>query len=575
MKKLLHLFLLFLLLSGCTHSSYNTQLVSVDSLLKSHPDSALLQLRTMSFSSEADRMYHTLLLADAANKCYDTLPSDSLLREVAEFYDRHGTSNEQVRAHYLLGCAYRDLGEAPQALDCFHDAIDHADTTATDCDYRLLMSVYGQMANIFNRQNLPQDELEALERSGHFALLNKDTLNYIRSKELRLKAFDLLGDTSSVISTCEEARTMYMEKNYYSMAVNSSGMLASIFIHRGELDKARALMQMFEDKSGLFDTNGNIGEDRQIYYNIKGTYYLKVGCLDSAEYYLRKLLPFNYRVAAYRGLLSVYQQKGQVDSAAKFILLYEEALDEQNNRNRTEAVHQMASMYNYQRYQKQADTEKMKNAWLMAFLFVLSFLFIIAVFVVFSIYLKNKRRKQSELQQLHRDYARLLAAYNKSHDELELLKSDTLQLKEKKEAELRQLREKIIAYKEKIHVRDISEDEQMILSNELVKLFHFKATGKQGISLPTRKEWKDLIRLFMKDMPVEKVVFCKNGMLTEMEIQTYVLLLLGFSDSESAVLQGKSAQSVNNAKSRINRRLFNDSSSATLLKNIDSLSGEV
>ncbi len=575
MKKLLHIFLLLLLLSGCTHSSYNTQLVSVDSLLKSHPDSALLQLRTMSFSTEADRMYHTLLLADAANKCYDTLPSDSLLREVAEFYDRHGTSNEQVRAHYLLGCAYRDLGEAPQALDCFHDAIDHADTTATDCDYRLLMSVYGQMANIFNRQNLPQDELEALERSGHFALLNKDTLNYIRSKELRLKAFDLLGDTSSVIRTCEEARTMYMEKNYYSMAVNSSGMLASIFIHRGELDKARALMQMFEDKSGLFDTNGNIGEDRQIYYNIKGTYYLKVGRLDSAEYYLRKLLPFNYRVAAYRGLLSVYQQKGQVDSAAKFILLYEEALDEQNNRNRTEAVHQMASMYNYQRYQKQADTEKMKNAWLMAFLFVLSFLFIIAVFVVFSIYLKNKRRKQSELQQLHRDYARLLAAYNKSHDELELLKSDTLQLKEKKEAELRQLREKIIAYKEKIHVRDISEDEQMILSNELVKLFHFKATGKQGISLPTRKEWKDLIRLFMKDMPVEKVVFCKNGMLTEMEIQTYVLLLLGFSDSESAALQGKSAQSVNNAKSRINRRLFNDSSSATLLKNIDSLSGEV
>ena len=575
MKKLLHIFLLLLLLSGCTHSSYNTQLVSVDSLLKSHPDSALLQLRTMSFSSEADRMYHTLLLADAANKCYDTLPSDSLLREVAEFYDRHGTSNEQVRAHYLLGCAYRDLGEAPQALDCFHDAIDRAETTAADCDYRLLMSVYGQMANIFNRQNLPQDELEALERSGHFALLNKDTLNYIRSKELRLKAFDLLGDTSSVIRTCEEARTMYMEKNYYSMAVNSSGMLASIFIHRGELDKARALMQMFEDKSGLFDTNGNIGEDRQIYYNIKGTYYLKVGCLDSAEYYLRKLLPFNYRVAAYRGLLSVYQQKGQVDSAAKFILLYEEALDEQNNRNRTEAVHQMASMYNYQRYQKQADTEKMKNAWLMAFLFVLSFLFIIAVFVVFSIYLRNKRRKQSELQQLHRDYARLLAAYNKSHNELELLKNDTLQLKEKKESELRQLREKIIAYKEKIHVRDISEDEQMILSNELVKLFHFKATGKQGISLPTRKEWKDLIRLFMKDMPVEKVVFCKNGMLTEMEIQTYVLLLLGFSDSESAALQGKSAQSVNNAKSRINRRLFNDSSSATLLKNIDSLSGEV
>ena len=67
--------------------------------------------------------------------------------DVVDYYDHHGTANERMRAYYLLGCVDRDLGEAPQALECYHDAVDCADTTAQDCDYKLLSRVYGQMRN--------------------------------------------------------------------------------------------------------------------------------------------------------------------------------------------------------------------------------------------------------------------------------------------------------------------------------------------------------------------------------------------------------------------------------------------
>ena len=40
------------------------------------------------------------------------------------FFDRHGTSNDRLLAHYLLGRAYYEHGEAPMALECYHDAID-------------------------------------------------------------------------------------------------------------------------------------------------------------------------------------------------------------------------------------------------------------------------------------------------------------------------------------------------------------------------------------------------------------------------------------------------------------------
>ena len=62
------------------------------------------------------------------------------------FFDDHGTPNDQLLAHYLLGRAYHEHGEAPMALQCYHDALDRADTTAQDCDYAQLARVYGQMA---------------------------------------------------------------------------------------------------------------------------------------------------------------------------------------------------------------------------------------------------------------------------------------------------------------------------------------------------------------------------------------------------------------------------------------------
>ena len=124
-----YLFLCMLCLLSCTHR-YPTQLVVADSLCTVNPDSALRILKlmedTMSSAGKADRMYYELLKADAMNKAYVDMTTDSILKEVVDYYDRHGSANEQMRAHYLLGCAYRDMGEAPMALQCYQDAVDKA-----------------------------------------------------------------------------------------------------------------------------------------------------------------------------------------------------------------------------------------------------------------------------------------------------------------------------------------------------------------------------------------------------------------------------------------------------------------
>ncbi len=80
--------------------------------------------------------------ADSLNRSYIPITSDSLLIEAATYFDSHGTPNERIRAHYLLGCAYRDMGEAPRTVKTWQDAVNCADTTATDCDYKTLGKAY-------------------------------------------------------------------------------------------------------------------------------------------------------------------------------------------------------------------------------------------------------------------------------------------------------------------------------------------------------------------------------------------------------------------------------------------------
>ena len=62
-------------------------------------------------SSERGRMLAVLDEADSLNRNYIPFTTDSVLKIAAEWFDSHGSANERVRAHYLLGCAYRDMGE--------------------------------------------------------------------------------------------------------------------------------------------------------------------------------------------------------------------------------------------------------------------------------------------------------------------------------------------------------------------------------------------------------------------------------------------------------------------------------
>ena len=524
-------------------------------------------------TTEADRSRMSALLdrADSMNRAYIPMTDgiDSLLLEATHFYDRHGTANEQMRAHYLLGCAYRDKGEAPAALQSYQDAVDRADTLSSDCDYRRLMSVYGQMAEIFHAQNLPEDEIEICDKYGQLALKMQDTLLYIRNMELMVKPYYIMGDTASVLRVIEQVKQLYEKYGCHQEAVASNGVAISIALNRGQYTYACELMREIETESDLFQKDGEIAKGREIYYDFKGRYFIGIDQLDSAEYYMRKLSNYpQYTKSVCRSMLSIYQLKRNTDSIVKYSRLYEDAVDTRNNAMRTDIVHQMSSLYNYQQFKKKAEKEEeearqaKRRLWLTCVLVVLLLIFV-------SLYILDyRKRKKEEMLRLYSDYLTVLSKYNQSADDYRQMKEDAIQFEKDKQQEMESLQLQLITYQNQLKSMDTSEKLSAFSQSDIVQTFHRKAERKRNIQEPDRMEWKNLYTMMTAEVPFVSTLIGGERVLSTKELHVCLLLILGFTNIEIYKLVNLTPQRFSNLKRIINKKLFDDDSASTIEDNI-------
>ena len=170
-------------------------------------------------SGDGSQMRAQLEELERQNCADSVMTNDSLADRLVKYFDRHGTPNERMRAHYILGRTYADMGEAPQALEEYHTAIECADTTANDCNYHTLSRVYSQMASVFHQQNLPQDELKALARFIHYIQVQGDTLQALRYQALLIKPYYLLGEKDTVLSIIARLNEQLENRGYHTDAV--------------------------------------------------------------------------------------------------------------------------------------------------------------------------------------------------------------------------------------------------------------------------------------------------------------------------------------------------------------------
>ena len=184
-------------------------------------------LLVLSCRNAADdrRMQLILSEADSLNRHFIPLTSDTLLIEACRYYDRHGTPNEQMHAHYLLGCVYRDRGEAPRAIDCYMDAVSKADTTDENCDYHVLGCVYSQMADVFYQQLLLSNELNSRKQAIRYAEKSGDSLGLACDLKSMGATYILLHQLDSAENSIMRSLNIYRQLGMIEDEVQSSTVL--------------------------------------------------------------------------------------------------------------------------------------------------------------------------------------------------------------------------------------------------------------------------------------------------------------------------------------------------------------
>ena len=139
------------LCAGCRDGRTDGLLSRIDTLTEARPDSALRMLDSLGAEkagwSRRLRMRYDLLHLKAKNKAFVPLTSDSVARNLVDYYDTWGNDNERMTAHYLFGCVYRDKGDSPQAIDCYLDAVAQADTTKIVISELLAVSMHKWRGN--------------------------------------------------------------------------------------------------------------------------------------------------------------------------------------------------------------------------------------------------------------------------------------------------------------------------------------------------------------------------------------------------------------------------------------------
>lgn len=213
---------IFLSTSSCIEYDEKRELKEISKLSEMRPDSALHLLQKYklerNFGSTSEKMYYDLVVLKAQNKAGATFNSDSIQQILVKYFTTYGSNNAKVLSYYLLGRAHYDLGESPLALQDYYNAIEIADTTQKDCNYNTLMGVYGQMAGIFNEQNLPEDEIWALNK--YVKIINKlyDKSERIVARYQLTRPYYLLGDKKKVLNIILQCYKELLSIDRYKMA---------------------------------------------------------------------------------------------------------------------------------------------------------------------------------------------------------------------------------------------------------------------------------------------------------------------------------------------------------------------
>ena len=505
------------------------------------------------------------------NLAYEPLTErdDTMMQQVVAYYKEHGTANDRMEAYYLLGSVYRDLHEAPKAMEAFLNGINAADTTRKDCRYDILTRLYAQKGDIFYLQELYEQAIETDRIVQKYAILAKDTLFMVASNWGKLDKCYAFSDYQAIVDECwyflEESKKMGMFS--YAASRLCTSVLANMEL--GRVEDAQKLLSIYEQHSGMVNPY-NHECSFPIYYYAKGRVLAATGQLDSAEYFYRKELEaqdWNNRQTACRGLRLLFERKGEQDSVCKYATLQCEAVDSDYQAMLSTNLQNLHEMYDYSRLQtennqKELQLQKGKRKVLYTWW---AFIALVVCTFFFFLYLRSLYRQKRALAELRLERATArLEEQEKSlaalHQELEAAKDAEERRRlqqevEHSERETEGQRRAVMESQEELdELRRRARTKSKNLREQYgtTALFQSLLYKARHNGMAAEQDYDDIQKVLTENDKELLARFCKllpNN--TEMELYSFLLLRFGMTKTEAGILTAHSQSAVTNIVTRL------------------------
>lgn len=572
MKKCFCYILLFvvLCLTNCQRRvAYPPVLLRVDSLTYVNPRIALQMLDSireeMTKAEEPIHMYYQLLTVKAQDKGYITHTSDSLMLTLVDYYEHKGDKSLLPEAYYYLGSTYRDLKDAPRALDAYQKALDVVDKTPSS----LLRMIHNQMGWLYYRQYMYDDALASYLEGYKCDSLLRDSFEMSSDLVNIASIYGVKEDYDSFKECLILARKIADRTNNQFMCDEVDTQLAGLYIELERYDEAKQLIQ-----SPIEHANPS---NLSSVYSIAAKAYLRTGNIDSAFYYYKVLLregKIYAQRAAYEGLADIALKENKIEEANGYIKIFKQLTDSAQRITASESVAQMKSLYDYQLREKenmqlQQQKVRIRNRFIVTALVSAILIIILGA----SIFIYRKRQRlltlQMNLMKLNTEEQYKKTSAYIEHNKQEIIKLttqiDQLQqdISTEKEThfnekqrlleELERQRQKIEQQNKlaEIEIKERSDAGEKVLDSDIYKELRTAIDSKK---LMTERMLEQVVNLLNKLYPD----FLTTIQPCNLSKTNYVICLLtkiGIQSIDIATLVGRERSTITKAKLKIYKKI--------------------
>ena len=394
MKKLLYISLLAVLLSAafsCSRS-VDKRLVLADTLMWTNPDSSLAILTAInrdSLQGDENKAYYALLLTQAQFRCNIPLTSDTLISKAVDYYSDNHNREHYTRALLYKGGAYEDMGDPVEAIKWYKQAENNADST----DYQNLAQINIRLGDLYYHNYASNNlDLEKFKKALYY---------YEKLSDKRMVMISLINVANVYRATdSKAAKNLYSRAELLAKEINDSNNLYKIYISHAvlclndsiTLEEGKFFSKRAWEIAGTFKENCD--------YYLLGDIYARLGCLDSAEYYL-KLPVVNENTAydnvvRYKCMMDIELSKNNLAEYNRLNKLYEHIVDSLEHNKVKYALSKYESEFDADRITAKGKKVNSLNKTII----ILVALFLVFALVTVALIIVISRKKRKDQQQM-------------------------------------------------------------------------------------------------------------------------------------------------------------------------------